>query len=44
MCGSLMPRPYARVRERVWIHKSKSLGLLQNLKVSNGIAKRCLLE
>ena len=41
---SLMPRPYAHVRERVWLHKSKSLGLLQNLKASNEIAKQRWLE
>ena len=29
---SLMLRPNARVHERVWLHKSKSLGPLQNLK------------
>ena len=39
-----MPRPYARARKRVWLHKSKSLGSLQNLKMSNEIAKRRLLE
>ena len=33
---SLVPRP--------WLHKSKSLGPLQNLKASNEIAKRRLLE
>jgi len=41
---SLVPRPYARAHERVWLHKSKSLGPLQNLKASNQIAKRPLLE
>ena len=41
---SLVPRPYARARERVWLHKSKSLGSLQNLKASNEIAKWRLLE
>jgi len=41
---SLVPRPYARAHERVWLHKSKSLGPLQNLKVSNEIAKWRLLE
>jgi len=40
----LVPRPYTRACERVWLHKSKSLGPLQNLKASNEIAKRCLLE
>ena len=39
-----MPRPYTRVRKRVWLHKSKSLGSLQNLKMSNEITKWCLLE
>ena len=41
---SLMFRPYTR--ERVWLHKSKSksLGPLQNLKASNEIPKRHLLE
>jgi len=42
--ASLVPRPYACVRERVWLHKSKSLGSLQNLKASNEIAKWCLLQ
>ena len=42
--NSLVPRPYTYARERVWLHKSKSLGPLQNLKVSNEIAKRRLLE
>jgi len=42
--SSLVPRPYAHVRERVWLHKSKSLGPLQNLKASNEITKRRLLE
>ena len=41
---SLVPRPYACARERVWLHKSKSLSPLQNLKASNEIAKRRLLE
>jgi len=41
---SLVPRLYKCVRERVWLHKSKSLGPLQNLKVSNEIAKWHLLE
>ena len=41
---SLVPRPYTRACERVWLHKSKSLGPLQNFKVSNEIAKRHLLE
>jgi len=36
---SLMPRTDARACERVWLHK-----LLQNLKASNAISKRCLLE
>jgi len=36
---SLMPRPCARVCERVWLHKSKSLGLLQNLKASNNVVE-----
>ena len=36
---SLVPRTDARACERVWLHK-----LLQNLKASNAIAKRCLLE
>jgi len=40
---SLMPKPYAHARERVWLHKSKSLGPLQNLMVSNEIAKLHLL-
>jgi len=43
-CSSLMPRTYACAREKVWLHKSKSLGLLQNLKASNKIAKLGLLE
>jgi len=42
--GSLVPRPYARVGERVWLHKSKSLDPLQNSKASNEIAKLHLLE
>jgi len=37
---SLVPRPYTRASERVWLHKSKSLGPLQNLKASNEIAKQ----
>jgi len=41
---SLVPRPYAHACERVSLHKSKSLGLLQNLKASYEIAKRRLLE
>ena len=41
---SLVPRPYARARERVSLRKSKSLGPLQNLKASYEIAKRRLLE
>jgi len=41
---SLMPKFYAHVRERIWLHKSKSLGPLQNLKTSNEITKLCLLE
>ena len=41
---SLVLRPNARAHETVWLHRSKSLGSLQNLKASNGIAKRCLLE
>ena len=35
-----MPRPYAHVRGRVCLHKSKFLGLLQNLKVTNEIVKQ----
>jgi len=41
---SLVSRPYACAHERVWLHKSKSLGSLQNLKASNEIAKWRLLE
>jgi len=41
---SLVLRPYAHACERVWLHKPKSLGPLQNLKASNEIAKRHLLE
>jgi len=42
---SLMPRQTsARVHERVWLHKSKFVGSLQNLKATNEIVKRCLLE
>ena len=41
---SVVPRPNARACERVWFHKSKFLGLLQNLKASNEIAKQRLLE
>ena len=44
MLHSLVPRPHARAREKVWLHKSKSLGPLQNLKASNAITKRHLLE
>ena len=44
MLHSLVPRPHARAREKVWLHKSKSLGPLQNLKASNEIAKRRFLE
>jgi len=33
-------RLYARAHERVWLHKTKFLGWLQNLKASNEIAKR----
>ena len=40
----LMPRPYAHACKRVWLHKSKSLGSLRNLKEFNDIAKRRLLE
>ena len=42
--GSLVPRPYARAGERVWLQKSKSLDPLQNSKASNEIAKLHLLE
>ena len=41
---SLIPRPYSHAHERVWFHKSKSLGPLQNLKASNQITKQHLLE
>jgi len=42
--ASLVPRSYAHAREKVWLYKSKSLGSLQNLNMSNEIAKRRLLE
>ena len=42
--ASLVPRPYACVRKRIWLNKSKSLGLLQNLKASNEITKRHFIE
>jgi len=38
-----VPRPNARARERVWLHKSKSLGSLQNLKASNEITKQQII-
>jgi len=41
---SLMPRHNACACGRVWLHKSKSLGSPQNLKVSNEITKWRLLE
>jgi len=42
--SSLVPRPYAHVHRRVCLHKSKFLGLLQKLKVTNEIVKQRLLE
>jgi len=41
---SLVPRPNAHACKRVWLHKPKSLGSHQNLKVSNENTKRCLSE
>jgi len=35
--GSLVLRPYARAREQIWLHKSKFLGSLHNLKATNEI-------